>query len=75
MEDENVFHLSPKQFLIPGLIDTHIHGPQYPNIGLGYDLPLLDWLDKYTFPLEQKFTDSSFAQTVYQSVVVRFEFT
>ncbi|CAG0923194.1 unnamed protein product [Notodromas monacha] len=54
---------------IPGLIDTHTHAPQYPNLGLGLDLPLLPWLEKYTFPLEAKFADSAFAAEVYPVVV------
>lgn len=61
--------------LIPGFIDTHIHAPQYPNIGLGYDVTLLDWLDKYTFPLEKKFADVKFAERVYETVVVRINMT
>jgi len=62
--------MTKTQFLIPGFIDTHIHAPQFPNLGLGYDLTLLDWLDKYTFPLEAKFSDADFAQKVYQAVIV-----
>jgi guanine deaminase len=56
---------------MPGLIDTHIHAPQYPNAGLGLDLPLLDWLSTYTFPMESKFADVSFARSVYKKVVQR----
>lgn len=66
-----VTQLSATQFLLPGLIDCHIHAPQYPNIGLGLDMPLLDWLNKYTFPLETKFADTEFAQKVYRTVVQR----
>lgn len=53
-------------------MDTHIHAVQYPNIGLGYDKPLLDWLDCYTFPLEKKFSNTQFAKKVFQAVVVIF---
>lgn len=62
--------LSDSQILIPGLIDTHIHAPQYPNAGLGYDETLLNWLQKYTFPLESKYSDTEFAEKVYDAVVV-----
>ena len=55
---------------MPGLIDTHIHAPQYPNTGTGHDLPLLDWLEKYTFPTEAKFKDLTFAEDTYHKVVV-----
>ena len=34
------------RFLIPGLVDTHLHAPQYTIAGTGTDLPLLDWLNK-----------------------------
>ncbi|KAI5956072.1 hypothetical protein KGF57_003558 [Candida theae] len=43
------------KFFFPGFIDTHIHASQFPNIGIGLDTPLLDWLNKYTFPLESQF--------------------
>jgi guanine deaminase len=38
---------------------------------LGLDLPLLEWLEKYTFPLESKYKDSKFAEEVYRKVVER----
>lgn len=56
---------------MPGLVDTHIHAPQYPNAGLGLDLPLLDWLQQYTFPMEARFGDLDFARSCYKKVVVR----
>lgn len=67
--------LAPTQFLLPGMIDAHIHAPQVPNIGLGLDKPLLEWLDSYTFPLESNYRDPEFAARVYKYVVVsRAEF-
>ncbi|MFR6692608.1 MAG: hypothetical protein ACLUS6_00555 [Dysosmobacter sp.] len=30
--------------------DMHLHAPQYPMLGMGMDLPLLDWLNTYTVP-------------------------
>lgn len=41
--------------LMPGLVDLHVHLPQIPNAGLGSGLPLLEWLNRYIFPLEQAF--------------------
>ncbi|GFG30153.1 hypothetical protein Cfor_09541 [Coptotermes formosanus] len=67
--DDFVYHLVEGEFLMPGFIDTHIHAPQYPNVGLGYDKQLLDWLSTYTFPLEKKFSDLSFAAKVYEAIV------
>lgn len=68
--DGCVYHLDKGEFLMPGFIDTHIHAPQYPNAGLGYDMQLLDWLETYTFPLEKKYSDLSFATKVYEAIVV-----
>lgn len=33
-------------------------------LGLGLDLPLLEWLEKYTFPTEAKFSQPRFASQV-----------
>ncbi|KAK6644175.1 hypothetical protein RUM43_000442 [Polyplax serrata] len=71
IKPDKVYLMQKGQFLIPGFIDTHIHAPQYPNVGLGYDLPLLQWLDTYTFPLEKKFSDEKYAEKVYDAVVRR----
>ncbi|WPK24201.1 hypothetical protein PUMCH_001466 [Australozyma saopauloensis] len=49
------FSKHPSKFLVPGFFDTHIHASQFPNAGLGSELPLLDWLEKYTFSLENRF--------------------
>lgn len=35
------------------------------------DLPLLQWLEKYTFPCESKFKDVEFARDVYTKAVTR----
>ncbi|XP_017057108.1 guanine deaminase [Drosophila ficusphila] len=68
-KDLEVVRLSDYQFLMPGFVDCHIHAPQFAQVGLGLDMPLLDWLNTYTFPLEAKFSDQQFAQQVYKSVV------
>jgi guanine deaminase len=70
--DTNLIHqLTPSQFLIPGFVDTHIHAPQYSFTGTSYDLQLRDWLQKYTFPTEAKFSDVTMARNVYDCVVKR----
>lgn len=66
-----VTQLTPTQFLMPGFIDCHIHAPQYPNIGLGLDMPLMEWLHTYTFPMEHNFRNEKFAEKVYEAVVRR----
>ncbi len=55
---------------MPGLVDTHIHASQYVNAGMALELPLLDWLERYTFPTEARFQDLDFAREVYTRVVV-----
>jgi len=42
--------------IIPGLIDSHIHFPQYEVIA-SYGEQLMDWLNQYTFPAESAFKD------------------
>lgn len=56
--------------MLPGFIDCHIHASQVPNLGLGLDKPLLEWLDSYTFPLESKYENETFAGQIYEKVVV-----
>lgn len=56
---------------MPGLVDTHIHAAQYSFAGSNVDLPLLDWLTKYTFPVELKFQNLDFAEEIYTRVVRR----
>ncbi|PKM26647.1 MAG: guanine deaminase [Gammaproteobacteria bacterium HGW-Gammaproteobacteria-13] len=49
--------------ITPGFIDTHIHYPQTGMIA-SYGEQLLDWLNTYTFPTEQQFTDKAHAADV-----------
>ena len=57
------------QIIIPGLVDLHIHAPQYNFMGTGMDLELLDWLSTYTFPEESKFKDIEYAKKCYEKFV------
>ncbi|EED14231.1 chlorohydrolase family protein [Talaromyces stipitatus ATCC 10500] len=65
-------------FFFPGFIDTHIHASQYPNAGIFGSSTLLDWLKKYTFPMEKSFGAEEEgerappqAYTVYNKVISR----
>jgi guanine deaminase len=40
--------------MLPGLVDVHAHVPQLPVCGV-HPENLLDWLQKWTFPLEARF--------------------
>lgn len=57
------------KLIIPAFSDVHLHAPQHPNEGLGYDEELLPWLNKYTFPTEAKYKDATFARFVYNDFV------
>ena len=59
------------KLIIPGLVDAHCHAPQYAFTGTGMDLPLLKWLEQYTFPCETKFSNETFANDVYRKSVMR----
>lgn len=53
------------KLIMPGLVDLHLHAPQYTYRGLGMDLELLDWLNTYTFPEESKYSDLNYAKKSY----------
>lgn len=52
--------------VIPGLVDLHLHAPQYSFRTLGMDLELLDWLNTHTFPEEAKYVDLAYAERAYR---------
>ncbi len=45
--------------VLPGMVDLHVHLPQLPNAGVGAGLHLLDWLERYVFPLERAFDEAA----------------
>ncbi len=77
---EGVYQALPERFagetvcdhgdnlILQSFSDMHLHGPQYVMLGMGFDLPLIDWLNTYTFPTEAKYKDPVFARRVYQSL-------
>jgi len=65
----NLVELTNDQYLLPGLVDLHIHAPQWPQLGKALHLPLYDWLQQYTFPLEAKYADLEFATENYTALV------
>jgi guanine deaminase len=68
---DHIIKLDSDEFFIPGLIDSHCHAPQFVNTGRGNDLPLLEWLNKYTFPREAEFEDDLHAKAMYAHLVKR----
>ena len=54
--------------IVQSFADLHLHAPQYPMLGMGMDLPLLDWLNAYAFPTEARFAEPDYARTVYRQL-------
>lgn len=65
----NFHRLTEGQYILPGFVDLHVHAPQWAQSGTALDIPLYEWLNTYTFPIEAKFSDLDFAKKVYQDVV------
>ena len=66
---ETLLRLPAGSYVLPGMVDLHVHAPQYPQLGLALDEPLEVWLTKYTFPLEARYADLDFAAESYGMLV------
>ena len=53
------------KLIIPGLVDLHIHAPQFAYRGTGMDYELLDWLEQVAFPEEIRYADNEYATAAY----------
>ena len=74
---QGVFDTLPKEYahlpfydygdalIFPGMVDLHVHAPQYTFRGMCMDLELMDWLNCYTFPEEEKYEDLEYAKKAY----------
>ena len=51
--------------IFPGMVDLHIHAPQYAYRGMCMDLELMEWLSRYTFPEEEKYENLAYAEKAY----------
>ncbi|KAJ4270512.1 hypothetical protein NW762_002199 [Fusarium torreyae] len=71
LSEVDIHIAKPGEFFFPGFIDSHVHASQYPNVGIFGKTTLLDWLEKYTFPLESSLKDLNKARRVYGSCVRR----
>jgi guanine deaminase len=49
--------------ILPGMIDTHVHLPQFAIMGIGAG-ELLEWLNRYTYPEEARFADPEYAARI-----------
>jgi guanine deaminase len=52
--------------ILPGLVDLHVHAPQYAIRGYGMDMELLEWLEKNAFPEESRYGNVEYAKTQYK---------
>ncbi len=57
-------------WILPGFIDCHVHYPQLDVIA-SYGEKLLDWLETYTYPAEEKFADPDFARVTAEQFLDR----
>lgn len=57
------------KIIMPGLIDAHLHAPQFAFMGMGMDLQLLEWLETYTFKEECKYSNLEYAEKAYEYFV------
>ncbi len=48
------------RLIVPGFVDCHVHFPQIDLIA-SYGEQLLDWLERYAYPAEQRFADADYA--------------
>ena len=74
---KGVFNVLPEEYahlplydygdalIFPGMVDLHVHAPQYAFRGMCMDLELMDWLNRYTFPEEEKYEDLEYAEKAY----------
>ena len=54
-----------EHFAFPAFVDTHTHSAMTGMRGLADDLPLIEWLNKYIFPVELKLVDRDFINTFF----------
>ena len=80
---EGVFETLPERFagapvedwgdalILQSFADMHLHAPQYPMLGMGMDLQLLDWLNTYAFKTESRFADPDYARRMYRALAAK----
>lgn len=61
--DTEITNYGPDSLISAGFLDSHVHFPQTPMIG-AFGEQLLDWLNTYTFPMERRYADKTFASAV-----------
>ena len=54
--------------ILQSFSDMHLHAPQFPMLDMGMDMPLIEWLNTYTFPTEARFADPEHARKTYRQL-------
>ena len=70
-EGVEVIRLGPRELLLPGFVDCHIHCAQWAYMGTGIDRPLMaddGFLAKYAFPAESSLNATT-AGAVYRGAI------
>ena len=61
------------KLVLPGMVDLHIHAPQYAYRGTGMDYELLEWLERVAFPEESRYADAAYALRAYTQFADRLK--
>lgn len=68
-QSDEVINL-PHHALLPGFVNAHTHSPMILFRGLADDLLLMEWLNEYIWPSEQKWVDEQFIRDGTQLALV-----
>lgn len=68
LADDFELHDHRGNLIVPGFVDCHVHFSQV-DIIASYGEQLLDWLNRYAFPVEAQFGDAQFAHEVAEFFV------
>ncbi len=61
----------PGKLIVPGFIDCHVHYSQL-DIIASYGEQLLDWLHRYAYPAEARFSDPDYAAQCMRILPMRY---
>ena len=71
IEDDDAYIEDKREhFVFPAFVNTHTHSAMTGMRGLADDLPLMDWLNKYIFPVELKLVNREFINTFFPLALV-----
>ena len=59
--------------ILPGMVDLHIHAPQFTFRSIGMDCELMGWLIHYAFPEEALYKDTEYAERAYRLFAERMK--